>query len=80
MVTAGRSTLTLVAERAGVSIASASRVLNGLPASARIAARVQQAAAELGYVPDATARSLKVGRTEQIAFAVADVATRSTSP
>lgn len=68
-----RSTLVLVAERAGVSIASVSRVLNGLPASAQVTDRVQRAADELGYVADATARSLKVGRTEQIALAVADV-------
>lgn len=68
-----RSTLVLVAERAGVSIASVSRVLNDLPASADVAERVRQAARELGYVPDATARSLKAGRTEQIAIAVADV-------
>jgi LacI family transcriptional regulator len=68
-----KSTLVLVAERAGVSIASVSRVMNGLPASQRITERVRSAAAELGYVPDATARSLKVGRTEQIALAVADV-------
>lgn len=69
-----KSTLALVAERAGVSIASVSRVLNGLAASADITERVQQAASDLGYVPDATARSLKVGRTEQIALAVADAA------
>jgi len=69
----GRSTLALVAERAGVSIASVSRVLNGLPASSHLSERVQTAAQELGYVADATARSLKVGRTEQIALAVADV-------
>jgi LacI family transcriptional regulator len=68
-----RSTLVLVAERAGVSIASVSRVLNGLPASAAVTERVQRAAQELGYVPDATARSLKAGRTDQIALAVADV-------
>ena len=68
-----RSTLVLVADRAGVSIASVSRVLNDLPASAEVAERVRQAARELGYVPDATARSLKAGRTEQIAIAVADV-------
>ncbi|MDQ3403494.1 MAG: LacI family transcriptional regulator [Actinomycetota bacterium] len=68
-----KSTLVLVAERAGVSIASVSRVLNGLPASQRVTERVRAAADELGYVPDATARSLKVGRTEQIALAVADV-------
>lgn len=68
-----KSTLALVAERSGVSIASVSRVLNGLPASPQLAERVQAAAQELGYVADATARSLKVGRTEQIALAVADV-------
>lgn len=68
-----KSTLVLVAERAGVSIASVSRVLNGLPASSHVTERVQQAANELGYVADATARSLKVGKTEQIALAVADV-------
>jgi LacI family transcriptional regulator len=73
MTEAKKTTLVLVAERAGVSIASVSRVLNGLPASAQITERVKTAAKELGYVADATARSLKVGRTEQIALAVADV-------
>lgn len=73
MATAKKSTLVLVAERAGVSIASVSRVLNGLPASERVTESVRTAARELGYVPDATARSLKVGKTEQIALAVADV-------
>lgn len=68
-----KSTLSLVAERAGVSIASVSRVLNGQPASAELAERVRAAADELGYVPDASARTLKTGRTDQIAFAVADV-------
>jgi LacI family transcriptional regulator len=68
-----KSTLVLVAERAGVSIASVSRVLNGHPASAHVTDRVHRAADELGYVADATARSLKVGKTEQIALAVADV-------
>jgi LacI family transcriptional regulator len=69
----GKSTLVLVAEQAGVSIASVSRVLNGLPASPDVTDRVRAAAKELGYVPDSTARSLKVGKTEQIALAVADV-------
>jgi LacI family transcriptional regulator len=68
-----KSTVVLVAERAGVSIASVSRVLNGMPASEALTERVRAAADALGYVPDATARSLKVGRTEQIALAVADV-------
>ncbi|MCY7288332.1 MAG: LacI family transcriptional regulator [Cryobacterium sp.] len=68
-----KSTLVLVAERAGVSIASVSRVLNGLPASEQVTNRVREAAADLGYVPDATARSLRAGRTNQIALGVADV-------
>ena len=73
MVRSKRSTLVAVAERAGVSIASVSRVLNGLATSDDVRQRVEQAAFELAYVPDAFARSLKIGRTEQIAFAVADV-------
>jgi LacI family transcriptional regulator len=73
MAESRKSTLVLVAERAGVSIASVSRVLNGLPASPQLTAKVREAADALGYVPDATARSLKVGRTDQISFAVADV-------
>lgn len=73
MGTKKRSTLVGVAKRAGVSVASVSRVLNGLQTSPDVKRKVEQAAAELEYVPDAVARSLKVGRTEQIAFAVADV-------
>ncbi|HEY3714774.1 MAG TPA: LacI family DNA-binding transcriptional regulator [Jatrophihabitantaceae bacterium] len=68
-----RPTLTEVAIHAGVSIASASRALTGGSASPAMVARVRTAADELGYVVDATARSLKVGRTEQLAFAVADL-------
>jgi LacI family transcriptional regulator, galactose operon repressor len=68
-----RATVVMVAERAGVSIASVSRVLNGLPTSDDVRASVLDAAAHLDYVPDAVARSLKVGRTEQVALAVADV-------
>jgi LacI family transcriptional regulator len=63
----------MVAERAGVSIASVSRVLNGVPTSDDVRDNVLRAAAELDYVPDAVARSLKVGRTDQVALAVADV-------
>ncbi|MFC4222372.1 substrate-binding domain-containing protein [Lysinibacter cavernae] len=73
MSTHKRITVQLVADHAGVSIASVSRVLNGLAASDEVVAKVNQAVAELGYVPSATARSLKAGKTDQIAFAVADV-------
>lgn len=68
-----RVTITQVAARAGVSVASASRALNGLVASPETAAKVRDAARELGYVADATAQSLKRGRTLQLGFAVADI-------
>ena len=68
-----RVTITEVAKHAGVSVASASRALNGLVASAETVRKVRAAAAKLGYVADATARSLKLGRTQQLAYAVADI-------
>jgi LacI family transcriptional regulator len=69
----GRPTVHTVAARAGVSIASASRVLNGLGGSPETTRRVHAAAAELGYVPNAIARSLQSQRTDLIAFAVEDI-------
>lgn len=54
------STLSEVARLAGVSLATASRVLNGSsrkPAE-DIADRVRQAADKLGYVPNAQAQAL----------------------
>ncbi|MDQ4053610.1 MAG: LacI family transcriptional regulator [Actinomycetota bacterium] len=68
-----RPTVGQVAALAGVSVASVSRVLNGLPASPEMLQRVQDAAAQLGYRPNAFARSLKVRKSHQLAFAVADV-------
>jgi len=53
-------TLQQVARRAGVSIATASRVVTGaVPVSPDRRARVEQAIAELGYVPDERARDLR---------------------
>jgi DNA-binding LacI/PurR family transcriptional regulator len=66
-------TIVSIAERAGVSVASVSRVLNGLGARRDTAERVRRAAAELGYVPNAVARSLKGGRTRQLTFAMQDI-------
>lgn len=66
-------TLADVARRAGVSLASTSRALNGQVASAATVERVHRAAAELGYIPDSSARSLRTRRTGQLAFAVADI-------
>jgi LacI family transcriptional regulator len=66
-------TITTIAQRAGVSIASVSRVLNGLPTREDTVRRVMRAADELGYVPNSVARSLRNRRTDQIAFAMADI-------
>lgn len=66
-------TINTIAERAGVSIASVSRVLNGLPTRQETVRKVMTAAEELGYVRNAVARSLKSRRTHQVAFAMADI-------
>jgi LacI family transcriptional regulator len=69
----GAPTVETIAARAGVSIASVSRVLNGRGGRPATVLRVERAAAELGYVPNGVARSLKGGRTRQLTFAMPDV-------
>jgi LacI family transcriptional regulator len=66
-------TITTVARLANVSVASASRVLNGIRTSPATLARVTEAAEAVGYVPNAAARSLRSRRTRQLAFAMPDV-------
>jgi LacI family transcriptional regulator len=66
-------TITTVARLANVSVASASRVLNGIRTNPATLARVTAAAESVGYVPNAAARSLRSRRTWQIAFAMPDV-------
>ncbi|RJL22960.1 LacI family DNA-binding transcriptional regulator [Bailinhaonella thermotolerans] len=66
-------TIGTIAERAGVSTASVSRVLNGLPTRPETVRKVLAAADELGYVPNSAARSLKSRRSHQVAFAMADI-------
>ncbi|MPV50862.1 substrate-binding domain-containing protein [Pseudactinotalea sp. HY160] len=63
-----------VAGHAGVSTATVSRVLNGKQVRADLAEAVHAAVAELGYVPDRTARSLRTGTTPVIALVVPDIA------
>ncbi len=65
----GRSkpTISDVAERADVSRATVSRVMNNEPgASPRVRERVRRAMAELGYEPDQTARALASGRQRAV--------------
>ncbi|WP_263730674.1 LacI family DNA-binding transcriptional regulator [Cellulomonas sp. SG140] len=68
-----RPTLHEVANLAGASLASTSRALNGMGASPEMIEKVRAAAEQLGYHPDAAGRSLRMGRTFQVGFAVADI-------
>jgi DNA-binding LacI/PurR family transcriptional regulator len=66
-------TLEDVAARAGVSRATASRVVNGAaPVAAATRAAVEAAAEELGYVPNRAARSLAAHRNDTIALVVCE--------
>lgn len=68
-----RPTLEDVATRAGVGRGTASRVINGgarVSERARIA--VEEAIAELGYVPNRAARSLASSRTDAVALVIAE--------
>ncbi len=69
-----RPTITTVAEVAEVSIASASRALNGIHTNPETRARVLAAAEQVGYMPHAAARSLRSRQSGLIAFAMHDVA------
>jgi LacI family transcriptional regulator len=63
-----------VAQRAGVSVATASRVMShsSYPVSERSRQKVLRAAAELNYTPNSLARSLRMQRGSLIAILVGD--------
>ncbi|MGA1835903.1 substrate-binding domain-containing protein [Herbiconiux sp. 11R-BC] len=68
------ATIKDVAERAGVSIGTASRVLSGSPAtSPESRARVTAAAEALAYVAHGPARSLRRSRTDVLGLLVSDI-------
>lgn len=69
----GTPTIKTVARAAGVSIASVSRVLNGLTTNEETIDRVHRAVAQVGYVPNSTAKSLKTNQTGQVAFAMENI-------
>ena len=63
-----------VAARAGVSIATVSRTINGNDkVDAEIAKRVRQAAKDLGYQPNTQARSLVSGRSHMLGVMISDI-------
>ncbi|MBM7788598.1 LacI family DNA-binding transcriptional regulator [Tenggerimyces flavus] len=71
----GRPTQMDVARLAGVSQATVSQVLNDkatmVPVETR--QRILAAAEELGYVPDSTARALRVRSSQTVAFIIPDI-------
>ncbi|WP_069770047.1 LacI family DNA-binding transcriptional regulator [Streptomyces sp. LUP30] len=71
----GRVTIRDVAERAGVSVASVSRVLSGsnYPVSETVRGRVMQVVRDLDYVTNAHARSLAGAGTPTVAILINNV-------
>ena len=75
------ATLKDVAQHAGVSYSTVSRVLSGRPyVRPEVAARVRAAAAALGYVPNGRARSLKTRRAAVIGAIVTDICQEFITP
>ena len=67
------TTITDIARRLGVSNATVSKALNGAPdISPETADKVRKAAAEMEYLPNATARTLKLGRSNSIGVLFVD--------
>ena len=69
-------TLSDVARHAGVSLATASRAINGSTTRTvgpELAERVRQSAAALGYAPDANAQAMARGATQTIGVVVHDL-------
>ncbi|QJW90893.1 LacI family DNA-binding transcriptional regulator [Spirosoma taeanense] len=66
-----------IAQKAGVSTALVSYVLNGKEKESRvgpdIAAKVRQIASELSYQPNYLAKSLRSGKTQTIGLIIADI-------
>ncbi|GAA3346454.1 hypothetical protein GCM10020358_57520 [Amorphoplanes nipponensis] len=62
-----------VAEAAGVSRATVSRVINGAPSvDAKIREIVQRAIADTGYVPNVAARSLVTRKSNSVALVISE--------
>ncbi len=69
-----RPTVNDVAKLAHVGASTVSRHLRGVRVSAAVAARVDEAIAELGYQPDETARALRSGKTRTLGVIIPQVA------
>jgi DNA-binding LacI/PurR family transcriptional regulator len=70
----GAKDIVQVAKRAGVSVATVSRVTNGLTSvDKKLAKRVWEAIKELGYVPNPQARALVSGRSRTLGLLVSEI-------
>lgn len=73
-----KASLKDIANKVGVSTALVSYVLNGLEKEKRVGAglaiKIREAAADLNYMPNQIARSLRKGSTNTIGLIVADIA------
>ncbi len=69
-----RATIREVAELAGVSVATVSRVINGAAVAPETAARVGEAVAVLGYRPNGVGRSLKTASSRLIGVLIPSLA------
>lgn len=68
------STISAVAKRAGVSVTTVSHTLNRPErVTPELRERVLQAVEELGYAPNPSARSLRMGRTHLLALMLPDI-------
>ncbi|WP_313479747.1 LacI family DNA-binding transcriptional regulator [Microbacterium sp.] len=76
MPTSARVSMAMVAQRAGVSGQTVSRVANGSPrVDPETRARVERAMAELGYRPNRAARALRTGRSQTLGLVAQTLAT-----
>ena len=70
-------TISDVARLAGVSTATVSRTINNTRyVSCETKEKVYQAIAELGYTPDASARSFRTGKKKTVGFIVPDISNK----
>jgi LacI family transcriptional regulator len=70
----GRLTAQDVAERAGVSIGTVSRVINSVPGvKPAVAAKVRQAIAELGWSPNIAAQNIRASSSRMVGFIFSDI-------
>jgi len=69
-----KSTIKDVASAAGVSVGTASRVVNGIATvNSDLRARVLKAVADLGYKPNAIAQSMRLKTTQTVAIVIRDI-------